>query len=202
MMRHYELEISQFADNELSADKQKELFAHLSGCNECRQILSDFIGIKKDSKLFYNELELELKPFRFLQEIQNKKENNIYKALFYFSVAASIILGILFLMRYSGSALTERQYHVLEKKYNKLTLEQHSLEEEMAVIKANANTKTHYQINASNKKAKRLKIKRTELNSFSQSLVENDIKHPLKQQEIRIVQVTKNDFLTPQIIGN
>ncbi|MCL5029876.1 MAG: zf-HC2 domain-containing protein [Bacteroidetes bacterium] len=129
-MKHYELEISQFMDNELPADEQKELFIHLSGCEDCRETLSDFMETKKESKSFYNELDAELKSVKLSAAVQQKREKNIYKTSFYFSAAASIILGILFLMRQSNSAQIEKQYLMLEAKYNELNIEHDSVKKE------------------------------------------------------------------------
>ena len=59
-MKHYDLEISRFIDNELSANEQKELFSHLSNCEDCGKILSDFMEMKQNSRSFYENLSVVL----------------------------------------------------------------------------------------------------------------------------------------------
>jgi hypothetical protein len=99
-MKHYEMEISRFIDNEIPSDEHQRLFAHLSDCEECRKTLMDFMEIKKDSRSYYEDFQIEIKPaFDIPVEIVPKKEKNIYKSFFYFSAAASVILGVLFLTK-------------------------------------------------------------------------------------------------------
>jgi hypothetical protein len=112
-MKHYDFEISRFIDNELSANEQKEVFSHLSGCEECRDLLSDFMEMKKGTKSYYNNLQVELKsPAELLTGNIATKKRNVYKPLFYISVAASIIL-VLFSLSESG-----KQAGLKESNYN------------------------------------------------------------------------------------
>jgi hypothetical protein len=98
-MKHYDLEISRFIDNELSANEQRELFSHLSNCEDCREIISDFMEMKRKTVSYYNNLSIELKtPVKLLASDIKIKKLHIYKHLFYLNMAASIILVLFILL--------------------------------------------------------------------------------------------------------
>jgi len=205
-MKHYELEISQFIDNELTAGEQKKLFAHLSDCEECRAILSDFMEMKKESRAFYEDIDVDLKPVINLPEaVESKKENNIYKPLFYFSAAALIILGLLFLLKLSNVDKLETQYSSLQLKYNELKTAYSSFKKDDIINSPSSkNISSNDEKVSSGKKHHGLKKSNyvSTKNLSSKSLKENYFKFSRKSRQITVVQVTKNDFLTPQIIGN
>ena len=204
-MKHYELEISRFVDNELPPDEQKMLFAHLTDCEECRGTLSDFMEMKKESRSFYESIDVELKPaIKLPAEVESRKEGNIYKSLFYFSAAASVILGLLFLMKQSSVDILESEYSSLKVKYNELisagnNVQKNNFTNEMKAAGVSSKKK---KVSTSANRVKNLAVNKTIKNLPSRILL-NESRHPLqKSQQIQIVQVTKNDFLTPQIIGN
>jgi len=205
-MKHYQLEISQFVDNELPADELKKLFVHLSDCEECRGILSDFMGMKKGSKAFYDDIDVDLKPaIKLPAEIVPRKVKNTYKTLFYFSAAASIILGLLFLIKLSNVDNLETQYSSLQLKYNELRIEHSSSKKDDIINNSSSKNISSNDEKVSSEK-KHHDFKKSDYvstkNLSSKSLKENYSKFSGKSQQITVVQVTKNDFLTPQIIGN
>lgn len=88
-MKHFDFEINLFVDGELGEADKKEMFTHLSECEECRNTLSDFLLLKEKSRMHITEN---------IKEIQNspKKNKLFYKIGFYTSAAAAIVLLFLF----------------------------------------------------------------------------------------------------------
>jgi len=84
-MKHFDYEINLFVDGELGEIDKKEMFIHLSECEECRNTLSDFLLLKEKSRMHIAEN---------IKEIKNtpKKNNLFYKIGFYTSTAAAIVL--------------------------------------------------------------------------------------------------------------
>ena len=79
-MKDYEFKISQFVDNELSANEQQELFRFLSESEEARQTLVDFMEMKKETKSFYAGMNAEMDDSKIVTAgiyAQNEKEKNI-----------------------------------------------------------------------------------------------------------------------------
>ncbi len=214
-MKHYELEISQFADNELPAGEQKELFAHLIDCEECRGTLSDFMGMKKEARAFYENIDVELNPAIALPaNAERGKEKKVYKPLFYFAAAASIVLGLLFLLKQSDINRLESRYDSLKAKYNEVVFAGENLPQKEYIHEA---AKKENSLNVKKgmheSKPTALKnyhsVKQNKKNTGKVSAVnlavvqKNESQYQLqKSRQIQVVQVTKNDFLTPQIIGN
>lgn len=104
-MKHYEYEINLFVDGELPEDKNKELFAHMAECTECRNLYPEFVLLEKQTKEYYdqkissnipNKSPLaNIYPAKNNNQIRkNSKVNNpqFYKMAFYISAAAAIIL--------------------------------------------------------------------------------------------------------------
>ena len=84
-MKHFDYEINLFVDGELNEIDKKEMFIHLSVCEECRNTLSDFLILKEKSRMHIAEN---------IKEIKNtpKRNNLFYKIGFYTSTAAAIVL--------------------------------------------------------------------------------------------------------------
>ncbi|PKL82533.1 MAG: hypothetical protein CVV24_09675 [Ignavibacteriae bacterium HGW-Ignavibacteriae-3] len=84
-MKHFDDEINLFIDREIEEERRKELFAHLAGCDECRNTLSELLLIKERSRNYLTEN---------LNFIKNKpdKSNMIYKIGFFTSAVAAVIL--------------------------------------------------------------------------------------------------------------
>ena len=216
-MKHYELEISQFMDNELSDDEQKILFTHLSECEECRKTLSDFMEMKKESRLFYENINVELKSAITLPfGVDSKKEKNIYKPLFYYAAAASIIFGLLFLLQQFDKSKIEKKYTTLETEYRKLDRNYNQVikgkNDDISgkTLKENI-SRQHIPGNlraVGEESGEAAAVNRITYNSAKQSsskLVAEEAgyrRYQLRSREIQVVKVTKSDYLTPQIVGN
>ncbi|MDP3683936.1 MAG: zf-HC2 domain-containing protein, partial [Ignavibacteria bacterium] len=116
-MKHYEIEISQFMDNELPADEQKNLFAHLSECGECAKVLSDFLNIKMDVKSVYDDMNVELKNSSAVLKADESltMKRNVYKTLFYYTAAASVIFGFFLFFLEGNQSVLENKYLILQK---------------------------------------------------------------------------------------
>ena len=84
-MKHFDYEINLFVDGELGEADKKEMFIHLSECEQCRNALSDFLLLKEKSRMHIADN---------IKEIKNtpKKNNLFYKIGFYTSAAAAIVL--------------------------------------------------------------------------------------------------------------
>lgn len=213
-MKHYDFEISRFIDNELSAGEQKELFSHLSNCEECRNILSDFMEMKKGTESYYDNLPVELKsPVKLLTGDTVIRKRNIYRSLFYMSVAASIILGILFLSKLFAIDRLETKYSALEVKYAGINTDNKGKSQKEFNIttkinntsfreKGNISSRRNHVIMQDKNKPKLLAANKIEKNPSPDVLKNNNSRFSQKPQEIQIVRVTKNDFLTSQIVGN
>src|ERR1035437_2790820 len=88
-MKHFDFEINLFVDGELGEKDKKEMFIHLSECEDCRNMLSDLLLLKEKSRIHIT---------KNINEIRNlpKKNNLFYKIGFYTSTAAAIVLLFLF----------------------------------------------------------------------------------------------------------
>lgn len=105
-MKHYELEINAFLDNELDADEQKELFTHLSECELCRGNFNKYLLLKQESvKQIGRDINTIIGGVKIMapipakdKQIKTSTKNDIfYKAAFYTSAAAAILLLFLLL---------------------------------------------------------------------------------------------------------
>jgi hypothetical protein len=93
-MKHYEFEISQFVDGELTGEERNELFLHLSGCGECQKVFSEYLILKEKSKDFCAgkiSEEINKKAFTLKQPVPERKRL-FYRTAFYIRSAAAILL--------------------------------------------------------------------------------------------------------------
>jgi hypothetical protein len=213
-MKDYELMISQFVDNELSTTEQQELFLFLSENKVGREMLFDFIEIKKESKSFYSELNVEMENKKVIA-IDNKIERK-QKRMFYFSAAAAILFGFLFLINQFKENPVATKYQnlqtemiELQESYSDLLKKQTDLirvnnqlyvetqkRKTSKIVKGNRDNNNSIKTKPS-KGVKQLRNKSG--NSISSS---NKGRMLASLQNIQIIQITKNDFLGEQIIGN
>lgn len=206
-MKHYEFEISQFMDNELPADEQKILFAHLSECGECAKILSDFMNIKMGVKSAFDDMNVELKnSFAVINAHEPVTKNrNVYKTMFYYTAAASVIFGF-FLFFFEGNQ------SALEKKYLMLQKEQINLQNKYAVIlnekqqliEMNKNYFDKMNLQTVKYKAPEnsSRIISTKKGSYKTIASINKKRISSGFTQVSYTKIIKDDFLIPQMIGN
>jgi hypothetical protein len=112
-MKHYEFEISQFIDGELTAGEKKELFLHLSECSECQKVFSEYLTLKEKSKDFcagkiaghmkenmsipLDDVYSKIAPV--IPIVEKKKVNIFYKSAFYITTAAAALLLLFIITR-------------------------------------------------------------------------------------------------------
>jgi len=206
-MKHYEFEISQFMDNELPADEQKNLFAHLSECGECAKVLSGFMNIKMGVNSVYSDMNVELKSSFAVIDAPEPltKKRNIYKTMFYYAAAASVLLGFfLFLLEGNQSAL--------ENKYLKLQKENLNLQNRYTVVLNENQNLTEMNKNYFDKlNVQAVKFKAPKSSSRIISTMKgsgktvasiNKKRIPSGFTQVSYAKITNEDFLLPQMIGN
>jgi len=209
-MKEYEFKISQFVDNELSANEQKELFLYLSESEEARQSLADFIEMKKEVKSFYAGMNSEIDDSKIVTAgitTQNKREKK-NKTMFYFSTAASIIFAFLFLINQFKENPILTKYQNLQTEMIELQ-ENYSdaLNEQTELLKINnqlyVETKKLRIAQAVFKKKSDSKTPRIELPKVEQQKKNPNYKSRNNYlASIPTYTITKDDFLGQQIIGN
>ena len=84
-MQHYEYEINLYLDKELQAEKEPEMFQHLSVCDDCRKTFYNYKLVKEKSNQHFKN-KYENIPS------ENSREFNPYKVISYISAAAAVIL--------------------------------------------------------------------------------------------------------------
>jgi len=217
-MKDYEFKISQFVDNELSANEQQELFRYLSENSEARKTLVDFMEVKNEAKSFYAGLNVEMDDSKIVTAgitAQNKKEEK-FKSMFYFSAAASIIFAFLFL-------INQFKENPILTKYQNLQTEMIELQENYsdALNKQNELLKINNQLYAetkkfriaqlvlkkkSDEKAPRIELPKVETQKRKKErrshTTGNSGRMVAALQNVQTIEITKNDFLGGQIIGN
>lgn len=206
-MKHYGFEISQFVDDELSVEDQQMLFFHLAECKDCREILSEYIDIKNGVKSFYNDMDIELKsPAASISYIRLKR--NIYKPMFYFSAAALILLGFIFLFTQLTGKNTSNKYEKLWVDYTKLKNDYGNVfNEKNNLVKELEKERQSRTINDRQNSLKKFissneaKIKKKEHVFYFAKKVRKD-RREISLSSITTVKITKEDFLFPQLIGN
>ncbi|MGA9291768.1 MAG: hypothetical protein WBV81_04210 [Ignavibacteriaceae bacterium] len=137
-MKHYEYEVSLFVENELPPDKKEELFLHLSRCNKCSNVLTDYQKLQSHISNFYNTLPSS--NFNIISE-QNRKNISwrvkFRKILIPVSVSALIIIMILFYTEFNtrqsgidSANYTKREVSEKTKSNGKINLNSNSKHEE------------------------------------------------------------------------
>jgi len=217
-MKDYEFKISQFVDNELSANEQQELFRFLSDSHEAQQTLIDYMAIKNEAKSFYSGLHTEMGNSKTITAgiiAQNEREKK-YKTMFYFSVAASIIFVFLLVVeQYKENPILSKYQNLqtemieLQENYsdvlnmqtellvinNRLFVETKKLKSAQAVINSKSDKSTKH----SQQSKKNVIDKKKGERSYSVGNVDRMV---ASLQNVQTITITKNDFLGGQIIGN
>jgi hypothetical protein len=199
-MKEIELQISQFIDNELNDTEQKELFAVLAIDRNARQTLSDFIQLKKNISAHHNDITTNLLPTSFIpnQTKDRLEPNRKYKAMFYFSLAASIVLAMLLAWNQKSKDEAYEHTNVLQAKYEKLVSQytnvtETKMEKELASLQlAKNNVLTELRKSPSMKTVSKL--------PSAEFL--NRIKQKYEANPVNRAVITKEDFIGGQIVGN
>ncbi|MCP4969035.1 MAG: hypothetical protein GY932_00405 [Arcobacter sp.] len=205
-MKDYEFMISQFVDNELSANEQRELFLFLSESEDGRKILSDYMEVKKETKLFYAGINPELNEPKIaainISQSDNKEKK--YKTRFYFAATASILFAFLFMSNFIKENSFESQYQ--------------NLQTENIILQENYSNALDKQMELNNQlheKTEKPKVEKVEINKSAKRVFNRQATKKKKVQKkpsykkrknylasIPAFTITKNDFLGQQIIGN
>jgi len=216
-MKDYEFKISQFVDNELPANEQRELFLFLSENEDGRKMLSDYMEMKKESKSFYTGMNTELDGTKVISAgiFAQKEKEKKYKSMSYFSAAAAILFAFLLLFN--------------QFKPNALLTKYQNLQTEMIKLQENYSTVLNKQIELVElntqlyEETEKLKIAQMEINKQDKKVSSVQTPEINKQQKykrgssytvgnlgsklaslknVQRIEITKNDFLGGQIIGN
>ena len=216
-MKDYEFKISQFIDNELSVNEQQELFRFLSESQEGRQTLTEFMEVKKEMKSFYAGMNVELNDSEIVAasvSAQNEKEKK-YRMMVYFSAAAAIFFAFMLLVNQFKENPILTKYQNLQTEMIKLQ-ENHSdvLSKQIELVRMNTQLyeeteklKTAQMVinKKSDKKVQRADspmINKQKNKKESSHTSDNSSSMVAALQNIQRIEITKNDFLGGQIIGN
>lgn len=206
-MKHYEFEISQFMDNELPADEQKNLFTHLSECSECAKVLSGFMNIKMGVNSVYSDMNVELKSsFAVINAPEPlTKKRNIYKTMFHYAAAASVLFGFFLFLLEGNQSTLENKYLKLQKEHlnlrNRYT---NALNENQQLVEMNKEYfgKMNLQMVKNNAPKSSSRIITTMKGSDKTITSINKKRIPPGFTQVSYAKITKEDFLLPQMIGN
>jgi hypothetical protein len=124
-MKHYEIEISDLLNGELDNSIHDELFEHLNQCNDCRNCLIQFMSIQqksatiisKDVNAYLKNYDHSLNTILGSFKIQRGIKNGYYKAAFYISAAASVILFLLMINKKPEISYLTREINRVDTVY-------------------------------------------------------------------------------------
>jgi|GEM_PF-1082550 len=102
-MKHYEYEISQFVDGELSEAEQKEMFLHLSACDECRNTFAEYAMLKEKSEEHCAQKINALK-------LNGGKKNRSYRGIVYSAAAAAAVLLLIANLSFKPKTIIRTEY--------------------------------------------------------------------------------------------
>ena len=204
-MKEIELQISQFIDNELNDHAQKKLFGVLAENKSARQTLFDFMQIKKGIAEHHGSITeiLNPKPFLLRQTESNIGFRNKYKALFYISTAAAVILAMLLFINHNEIQKESIQFASLQNQYNSL-----QMENAKALIEKESRKGIQKEsiLIATTSKSKNNRSDKVYLTKNIQSTANsNQLKRMSQISEIiqaNKAVITKDDFIGGQIVGN
>jgi hypothetical protein len=203
-MKDIEFKISQFIDNELSDAEQKDLFGVLAEDQKARQMLADYMKMKKDTSTHYKNINAELAPLAVNQPYvkSERRQSNIYKLMFYCSAAAAVILLMLMWWNQEGKGEISSQYSLLKAKY-------FSLEEQYAIsmnwnrdIQEKNIVPTVNQLNIRKSTHKHEIIFTSNTKSIRKPNTLQTEKYLAKLPKITAITISKEDFIGGQIVGN
>jgi len=210
-MKDYEFKISQFIDNELQVEEQIELFQFLSKNNEARETLLGFINLKQESKSFYSGMNNKLNEnmaIPFKEADMNRTKEKKRPTLFYYSAVASILFAFLLLWQFNKTDSLAVINNDLQKNYLKLQQSNKELlVEKIEFIKLNnsyAKELSDCKQTENNRSISTIDRAKKKDNVSPKSFPKVDYAgiRLVALQNTQTVEITKNDFLGGQIIGN
>jgi len=207
-MKDYKITISQFVDNELPVNEQREFFLFLSGNEEARKILADYMKMKNETSSFYAEMDAEFDDTEVISAgiYSQKKIEKRYKMISYFSAAATIVLVSLLLTNFFKNSVTSEKYQKLQTKYIILK-ENYSnvLNEKKRLV----NLTDKFIKETERLRTKQVPTKHKLLHKNYSVKTKNKLGRKLTYKnrntyfaKIPTYKITKDDFLGQQIIGN
>lgn len=199
-MKEIELQISQFIDDELNDAEQKKLFAILAEDQNARQKLSDFMQLKKNISAYHNNITTDLLSATFITDQTKGKlgPNRKYKAMFYFSLAASIVLVMLLVWNQKSKSKAYENYNILQTKYEKL-VSQYTNVTEMKIEKESFSQQlAKNTVLAEFRKSPSMK----NISKLPNVGFLSRIKQKYEAKPVNSVVITKEDFIGGQIVGN
>ena len=199
-MKEIELQISQFIDNELNDAEQKKLFSVLTEDQNARQILADFMRLKKNISTHHNSITTDLLPMSFAPDQTKSKlePNRKYKTMFYFSLAASIVLAMLLVWNQKSKDELFEQNNVLLVKYEEVINQYSNLMEMKAEKESFSRQLAKKNILTELRKKPSVKS----VSNFQNTTFLSRIKQKYETKPINSVAITKEDFIGGQIVGN
>jgi len=204
-MKHYEFEISCFVDGELPAADEKELFAHLSECPECRRCLNDSLKMKKEISAHYSLMNYEKNPAAAADYAKTRRGFSYFSYRLGLAASAAAVIALCFLLYFARAGQSN-----LEEKYNLLNNEVTALKESRntqpeggnagAAGRAALKEKTVEPVN--NRRA----VKREKKNFGNPEKERPGFEAPAgyipKYASLPVVEIKKENFLVQQIVGN
>lgn len=193
-MEDIEMKISQLVDNELSDIEQIEVFCTLAKDQKARLIYSELHKLKKEVAKHHSEVQTDLFPLRIYQAAPGFVRTNIFKIGFAFSTVAAIVLLMMLLS--------------VAKQINNQSLENESLISTGVISSDSKSVTDRVVINNSSlkhNKSERRVIQKNMIYNFKKSInkmINNDVIVKSPDDEIQTIQLTKNDFLISQVVGN
>ncbi|MFA7227877.1 MAG: hypothetical protein WC061_02490 [Melioribacteraceae bacterium] len=203
-MNKIELQISQFIDDELSDESQKELFEILAADKGARKTLSDFMRLKKEISALHAGTTVNIPrniPFQ-KNSIIDARHDKKYRAPFIISVAAAVVLTMLLFINRVENQNGLIQLSSLQKKYI-------SLMNENSILIKSAAVKTGGEKSASAKSTPGVSRNKNttgyiagNIRSFTDSDQMRRIARISEMIEANKSVITKDDFIGGQIVGN
>ncbi len=199
-MKEIEFKISRFVDGELPLEEQGEFFKTLSLDEDARKILNEFTELKRCIKEHYSGLDINLSS---LKVPMNKEPINKYKKYFYFSAAAVILILLSSSFFISDLVNTISILNSVQENYINTKSEIERLKKEKDTFK----TILAQETNQSKSRIKTAAIKNEDKEKAnyiaSYKIIDEKRTTPdVNNKDIQIIQITKADFLTTQMIGN
>ena len=94
-MKHFDLEIYLFLDNEIEQTERTELYKHLSECTQCSELFTDALANKEKVRAYYSSLQPDDLNSALNNASQDKLPAN-FRLLSGFKYSAAAIFILLF----------------------------------------------------------------------------------------------------------